>query len=128
MIVRIYRGLPGSGKTTEAKKNSGFHIEEDMLHIKNGIYTFRSDKVKDAHDWCHNQFMAALANNMDVSISNTFTRRWEFERYIYLAERCEASVIVYRMTGEYGSVHGVPDDVFAKMEERFEDFKGEIFI
>lgn len=43
MKVKILRGLPGSGKSTYAKKlaeEGWLHFENDMYFMKNGKYVF----------------------------------------------------------------------------------------
>ena len=86
-MLRLIRGLPGSGKTTLAKQYNCLHLEADMYFIKNGQYSFDKHQLQNAHQWCLLQTEIALKNNMDVVVSNTFTQLWELERYIKLAVR-----------------------------------------
>lgn len=130
----LVRGLPGSGKSTYARalKNmfvdlglKYLHVEADMFfHGANG-YQFDAEKLPKAHNWCQTVTDAYLADGTSVIVSNTFTRLWEMETYISMAKYRKANLTVLRMNGQFGNVHGVPDETVAKMKERFEDFPGE---
>lgn len=49
----LLRGIPGAGKSTLAKSLGGKHVEADMFHInKEGVYDWRPEHVKKAHEWC----------------------------------------------------------------------------
>ena len=60
-----------------------------------------------------------------VVVSNTFTTKREILPYIYAAEEARASVSVVHVTGEFGSVHGVPAETLAAMAARWERWEGE---
>ena len=126
MTLHLVRGLPGSGKTTWVKKTFDcLHLEADMYHITDGEYKWEGPKVKKAHTWCKGIAEVALMNGMDVVVSNTFTQLWELQPYLDMAIFYKTEAIVYKMTGQYGNVHNVPDEVIAKMSARWEDFEGE---
>ena len=127
MKLTIIRGLPGSGKSTEARKLGCFHVEADMFLYENREYKFSQDKQKYAHVACRNIVDAAMNEGVwEIVVSNTFTRLWEIEPYVALAKEYGYAVEVIRMTGDYGSIHNVPESVIQAMADRFEDFKGEI--
>lgn len=127
MKLTIIRGLPGSGKSTEARKLGRFHVEADMFLYENREYKFSQDKQKYAHVACRNIVDAAMNEGVwEIVVSNTFTRLWEIEPYVELAKEYGYAVEVIRMTGDYGSIHNVPESVIEAMADRFEDFKGEI--
>ena len=124
--LTIIRGLPGSGKSTFAKSLGVFHVEADMYHMKNGLYSFDVSRKNDAHRWCKDVVMFALANKMDCVVSNTFTQKWEIDPYIKIAKECDADIKIYRMIGKFESIHNVPEDVIKSMEDRFENIEFEI--
>lgn len=128
MKLFLIRGLPGSGKSTYAKSLGIYHVEADMFHMKDGKYCFDGSKAKDAHNWCQTSAWYAMQNNMDVVVSNTFTRLWEIEPYIEFAKKTGHEVLVLKMVKNFGSIHNVPSDVIEKMKIRFEGFKGEVFV
>lgn len=126
----LIRGLPGSGKTTlarkmvaEAKVSADIAIfEADMFfEDANGNYNFSPAKIKDAHEWCQAKTVEYLGYGYDVIVSNTFTQVWEMQFYLDLASpTVEVSVIT--ALGEYKNIHGVPDAALQRMKDRWEDY------
>lgn len=123
MLILI-RGLPGSGKSTQAKKYEGFvHVEADMYLIgPDGVYRFDPKRLGEAHAWCRNTARAALAEGKNVVVSNTFTTRAEIEPYITMAHELGVTMITVTMTGNWGSIHGVPEATMENMRRRWEEF------
>ena len=125
MILYLIRGLPGSGKSTYAKKMltenpNSVHLEADMFHMKRGKYAWHGSLVSSAHQWCFENTGIFLNNGYDVVVSNTFTQLKEMQRYLDLAKELDCEVRVIRLNANYGSVHNVPPDVIVKMRDRFE--------
>jgi predicted kinase len=123
-MLYIIRGLPGAGKSTLANKMSSKfgieHYETDMFFIdKDGNYLFDWKRIGPAHEWCIRQVMAELYNEKSVIVSNTFTRFWELEEYIAVADRLLIPVTIIECLGDYGSIHNVPTDVVEKMKKRY---------
>ena len=115
----IIRGLPGSGKSTLAKSLGRHHYEADMLMVNdNGDYFFQPELLKGAHEWCLEACRSSLDRGHDTVVSNTFTRRWEVMPYINLGY--PFSVVVCE--GNYGNIHGVPNEKIVQMRERWEWF------
>lgn len=130
----LVRGVPGSGKSTFAKKfakeNSNgatemLHKETDQYFMVGDEYVFDPKKIKENHQLCQADVQYALRNGVDVIVSNTFVKRWELEPYLQMDY---SSVSIFRMTGEFETVHAVPVEVISRMKFNFEDFKGEQFI
>ena len=125
----IVRGIPGSGKSTFAKKMFTCPIfENDMYFIKDKKYLYNQDKMRDAISWCMESVELALKYGCDVVVANTFTKRKYIQAYMNLAEKNGAQVKVYRMYGNFKNVHDVPDDVFKNMRDNFEDWPNEICV
>ena len=125
MILFLIRGLPGSGKSTYAKKIGCFHVEADMFHCKDEEYAFDSSRSRLGHNWCQKAALFAMEQGMDVAVSNTFTQKWEIQPYIDFAAKTGHKVKIIRMTKEYGTVHSVPAETLQKMRDRFERIEGE---
>jgi adenylylsulfate kinase-like enzyme len=49
----LIRGLPGTGKSTRAKKmRDHLHLEADMFLMVDGVYVYDQSKVRAAHEQC----------------------------------------------------------------------------
>jgi len=133
--IYLMRGLPGSGKSTYTErflKNTGkvdFMFEADQWMVDlHGNYHFDQNKLPYCHGKCKQYTEEAMKTGKNVAVSNTFIRLWEMEDYFELAEKYEYEVVIYRMTNNYGSVHGVPDFKLEVMRKNFQDLEGEILI
>lgn len=126
MELILIRGLPGSGKSTLAKKLSsslGYQwFEADTYFYKEGDYKFIPADVPKAHELCRQLTQHALSNGCSVIVSNTFSRLWEMEPYLAIARHLGINITVMECQGNYGSVHGVPEETIQKMKERWEKY------
>lgn len=118
----IIRGLPGSGKTTLAHKLASVVCEaDDYFMDADGAYNFVPENLQKAHDACYNRCLSCMREEIAlIAVSNTFTRKWEYKRYIELAKKYGYCVSVIICTSHFNNVHGVSDDTIEKMRERFE--------
>lgn len=98
----LIRGLPGSGKTTFAKSLGIFHVEQDMRLIRDGKYTWSKDSIAQAVDFCRTAAKFAMLEGIDLVVSNTFTRLFEMEFYLGIANRLGYEVCVYKACGKAG--------------------------
>lgn len=116
----IVRGLPGSGKSTFAKKLiaaglADVHVEADMYFMQGDRYVFDKSKLFDAHRWCIEQVNSNLKKGLTVVVSNTFTRFREIKPYLGLTSDVE----IFTMEGDFGSIHDVPEETMHSMRSRF---------
>lgn len=122
----IIRGIPGSGKSTLADRMFRHGMvdlvaEADMFMCDGrGDYLFNPSMLKFCHEQCQRIVDASLQINHNVAVSNTFTRKWEMQPYIDMAEKYGAKVTVIVCQGEFTNVHGVPDGKVAEMKRRLE--------
>lgn len=121
--LTLIRGLPGSGKSTMARKialeTGALHVEADMWVDYSRPYTTEAARM--AHAICQEQAHKSIHYGRDTVVSNTFTRQWEMQPYLDMAERTGAQVEIITATGDYGSIHDVPDEVIQAMRERWEE-------
>lgn len=125
----LIRGVPGSGKSTLAMTYAerGFkHFEADQYFVQeDGKYYWNISQLADAHKDCFERTEDAIVSGFDVVISNTFTRIWEMQGYIDLAEKYNMKLKVIRCMNKFKNIHNVPDDKVQQMLDRFEFYKGE---
>lgn len=137
----IVRGAMGSGKSTFANRLAnklikfGYkptdicHFEADQFFMdENGNYNFDPTKLWLAHKQCLEKTKKCLFREKIVIVSNTFATKKEMKPYMDFAEENDIPVEVYRCTGEYHNVHGVPDDVVVAKRKQMEDIPNEEFV
>lgn len=127
-MLTIIRGLPGSGKSTFAKKAfpGVFHVEQDMFFIHNGKYHYDKDNIAFAVAWCKDTVFKALDAGFDVVVSNTFIHKWMFAPFIEFCHEYQIPYQVIRMNNKFKDIHNLPESVLKDMTDRFEDFPGEL--
>lgn len=130
MRLNLFRGAPGSSKSTSAQRMfPGILLcENDMFHMHNGMYEWSKDNMPKAISWCVRMVRTALENKFDVCVANTFTKRKFVEAYKKIAEEFGAEFTVYRCVGKFKNVHGLSEGMVANFEKAMEDWPGEIIV
>ena len=99
--LHIVRGVPGSGKTTFCKKE--LHItpyEADDFFMVNGKYEFKPEQLAQAHKYCQTNVEWAMKSDTQyIAVANTFTRVWEMQPYLDLAEKYGYEVVIHTCEG-----------------------------
>lgn len=122
----LIRGLPGSGKTTYAKQlapaYSADHYEADMFFVDpvSGEYKYDGTKQGGAHEWCQMMVRSALEAKSNAVVSNTLTSFRELNPYLDMAEEGSHRVHVVECTEQFGSSHGLSEDILERMGARWE--------
>lgn len=125
----LFRGLPGSGKSSLAdalcqKVFSADMYFEDMAANGDLVYNFDPAKLREAHQWCqkHTGLAMELKQYDIIGVANTFTQEWEMKPYFEMSHkygyRISTLIVENRHGGE--NIHGVPSDKIKQMEDRFE--------
>ena len=97
LTLVLVRGLPGSGKRTLANMLSMRALAADDYFMVNDEYEFDGAKLAAAHEWCQKETLASLSKGDSVAVANTFTMRWEMERYIQIAAETGAALRVFSL-------------------------------
>ena len=129
----IVRGIPGSGKSTLAKRllatyavgvlhtnTPAYHYEADQFFTDDdGNYNWDGMKIGEAHAWCQERCFTRLAEGATVIVSNTFTTKKEMQVYFSMIQEYGQNPTVILAQSNFGSVHGVPEQVLINMKNRF---------
>jgi predicted kinase len=121
----VIRGLPGSGKSTAAKKfiEAGYtHLEADMYHInkKTGAYEFDLKRRATAWEWTKETASNLLYSGQNVVLSGVFPRNELLQK---LKDGCNyigVSFTVLTAEADHGNIHDVPADVLDGMRSVWE--------
>lgn len=119
----IVRGLPGSGKSTLARSLvDTIVIESDMWWYRNPQleYQFDFELLNRAHRWALQTAEAFLADGQCVCVANTNLTFQEAKRYIGFAKALDCPISIHTMENNFGSIHGVPEEVMERMRAKME--------
>ena len=136
-VLVVMRGLPGSGKTTLARRlvqlaGCGVVLSTDDYFYEKGRgqYMFRAEQLSEAHAYNQQRASEAVKNkNRLIIIDNTNTCSWEMKPYVELGLNNFYSVRILeaetdwrfkpRLLAQKNS-HGVPRQTIEAMLERYE--------
>lgn len=127
--LKLIRGLPGSGKSTLAQQFASegwLHYEADHFFERNGQYVFDPSLIGQAHQDCFDRTESSLCSGQDVVVANTFVEQWEIAPYWALARRYDADFTVQECTGQFASIHGVPEKSLLAMSNRWQNWPNDI--
>jgi predicted kinase len=128
----IMRGLPGSGKSTAAKKAAGSApiYSTDDFFMKGGEYKFDRSKIVKAHEWNQKRTKKALAKGLPkIVIDNTNVQLWEMRAYVEMAQEhgYDVEFVVAKTPWAWNvpkltkrNTHGVPEEIISRMKSDFQ--------
>jgi len=127
--LNIFRGAPGSGKSTFAKTFEGVLFEADQWHMVGNEYAFDFGQLYMAHVWCTKMVEESAKMGLrTVNVANTFIKRKDLKPYLKIAETYGYNVTIYCMKSDYGSIHDVPLEKVASMRIGLQPIEGEKII
>lgn len=119
----IVRGIPGSGKTTVAKKfGRAICCADDYVTDINGNYNWSVKTIGASHAWCQRKCERFMKADIEtVIVANTTTTEKEMTPYLELASTYGYRVFSIVVENRHGgkNVHNVPDETLIKMKDRF---------
>ncbi|XP_035222464.1 uncharacterized protein LOC118195279 isoform X2 [Stegodyphus dumicola] len=131
-VLIILRGLPGSGKSSLARKMkfSGAVFSTDDFFYKKGKYAFDPNQLTEAHAWNKIRTRNALEKGVTpVIIDNTNTEVWEMVPYIFLGKKFNYEIVILEPNTPWKfnvkelakrNKHHVSKEKIAKMKERYQ--------
>lgn len=122
----LIRGLPGSGKSTFAKKKFPNYVKleaDDWFYNDKKEYVFDLNELQNAHNYCQITVEYNLRKGKSVVVSNTFTRFWEMVPYFEMAKKYNVQCKVIEMKTQFHSIHNVPHDRILEMSNRWEIYE-----
>lgn len=140
-IMIIMRGLPGSGKSTQAKLyanqyNAVICSADDYFMTDDGRYLYDADEIRAAHAVCKLKARVALAKGENVIIDNTNIKLRDMQEYFDMAKNYGAHVHIAHSPTEWAmdveecakrNVHGVPKEVIQRMKDNWYQMQGNEF-
>ncbi len=136
--VYIYRGLPGSGKSTQLNSNHPKSrkycraFSADYFWIgPQGEYNFDPKKIGEAHAWCFHKYMNKLREmegfeypkTSAIVVDNTSISAWEIAPYVLAASAYGFEHEIITVWADpvmciKRNVHNVPAHVIMAMYQR----------
>lgn len=122
----LFRGLPGSGKTTLANilsENGRYPVRSaDDYFIIDGKYEFNANDLGRAHEWCLQKVRFDMyGSTSKIFVANTFTTEKEMAPYFKIAKEFGYEIHTIIIENRHGNknVHNVPEETLNKMRSRF---------
>ena len=125
----LFRGLPGSGKTTLARVIADEVFSADDFFVHDGVYKYDPTRIQEAHEHCAGLLSVRMSTGRKgiLAVANTFSRKWEMDRYIDTLFGSVGLHVVDLFDAGYNDeelaqrcVHGVPAAFIGRMRERWE--------
>lgn len=122
----LFRGWPGSGKSTKAKEyqakgifNKYFENDQFMTDV-NGNYNWSKEALANAMILCKNAILLELENNRDVGYCAVIANKAQVVEWLTICKKLNVTLHVIDCNGDYQNVHNVPIAKVAKMKKEFQ--------
>lgn len=130
----VFRGLPGSGKTTAANKLGCLVVSpQDMFAMRNGEYkwkeVFTDPKARDkARALAELTVMHCLSSGCDIAVAEVLpkikaVKKWENFAENFLANFVVTDLIISVEESLARNIHNVPENTIRSMADNFEPWE-----
>lgn len=134
--IYLLRGLPGSGKTSLARKlkrdfpSAVVFSTDDYFLMEDGSYIYNPDLLQDAHKWNQKRAGKAVSRGRTpIIIDNTNILAWHMKPYAVMALENRYQVIFLEPNTEWKfnvrelarrNSHGVPREKIQRMKNAYQ--------
>lgn len=121
--LHIFRGLPGSGKSTRARELSAatgaLFLETDMFHVKGGKYNFTDSHADTIWEILPDLLERIAYLRSDVIYAGVLPTEESVHRIADPFFDNRYQIIIHNCKGNYGDTHCVPESVLKPMRACF---------
>lgn len=120
--LQIVRGLPGSGKSTYARKKWPhlLQYEFDFYCMRGGEYAFGEMRNTEGQLWLSDVISKSLSLGIDLVVAGVFAGKSEnIDKLVEEAISKGYEIWIETMDGNYGNKHGVRKADYASMAADF---------
>lgn len=122
--LHIFRGLPGSGKSTQARKLAAelgaIFIEADMFHVSDGNYRFNDNRAEYVYRDMPKLLGALASHGMDIVYAGVLPVEESIHHISDPCRACGYKINITTCSGKWDNVHNVPSDVLESMRKCFQ--------
>lgn len=135
-VLHVFRGLPGSGKSTAARKlaeeTGAVLIEPDSLLVRSGHYDYTPDRYRFAVNCAHIMVEVASELGADIIYADVLSRRAEvktIQSFLLCESVYTLKVYDLKITPEESqkrNKHNVLPEDIERMSSLWEDWESEV--